>query len=241
MRDALDVRRARHRLRILRPRDHEASAGPGARRSEQELLDRWLPVGAVGPEIPEVSVLFRPAVLDVQLGVDRAVQRPGPLRAELALEAVQCRAAGEREIKIERGDLPGLDVGRGASLQRGQRHRRVDVVKGGAAASEPQHDIHHRGSVRHIRPDDDEIRFLDIRRIHALELRGLVVEPRAAVRRLRQIAVVRVPRSIPLQEQHIMTARGEAPDEGAICRRVSVAPGRRDGQTEKHDIHAVST
>src|SRR4051794_518600 len=88
---------------ILWSGDAELEMRQATRRFNQKLLERRLPVAAVGPEIGEMPFL-RHLQHGVGVWIDRAVKRPRAPRSELPLNAPECRSAGERQIEVVAGD-----------------------------------------------------------------------------------------------------------------------------------------
>src|SRR5204863_10100482 len=70
------------------------------------------------------------------------------------------------------------------------------------------------------------------------ELIQRLVQPRAAVRRIGQVAVACVPLGIALEEQDVVSAQRERAHERTVGGRVTVPPRRSNRQSEDDDVHA---
>ncbi len=120
--------------------------------------------------------------------------------------------------------------------ERGQRDRRVDVVERREAARLAEQPIRDGNPFRHVRPEHDGIGVADRAAANRdAKFLPIAIDARAPVRRVRQVAVLRVPRLVALEEQDVVASGGQLADESAVGRRVAVAPRRRDRQPEEHD------
>jgi hypothetical protein len=235
-----DVRRPARRLRILRSRDDEAPLRMAARGLQQEGVHARLAVIAVGAHVAQVPLQVL-RLGEIQRGVERAVERPRPRRAELVLEPPQRRAAGEGQVQVVAGDLPRMQVLVVAAGDARQGHRRVDVVEGLDAIGLLLHPVAHAHAVGDVRADDHEIGRPHFVEIALLQFLDAAIEARGAIGRIGEITVRCVPGLVALEEQHFVPAPDQFAHQPAVGGRVAVAPGGRDRQPEDDDLHAASS
>ncbi len=192
-------------------------------------------VDAVRSEIAEVEFLLG-FLLEIQVRIDGAIQRPCPLGHPSPLELIERRSAREGEVDVEPWDQFGRQIFKVAPPQLRQRDWRVDVVEGRHAARRLGDPPTQRHSLRHIRADDHDIGVRDESRLRRFDLVEVPMENRFAVRRSRQVTIRRVPGDVALEEQDFVSPRRECLHERSERRGVPVPPARRDRQSEDHDL-----
>ena len=221
--NALHVRGPSQLVRILGPGDHEAQIGTAPRGLDEELVERGLPVGAVGAQIGKIPPglgLERP----VDLRIRRAEQGPRRRGTVALLQQVQGRSAGEGEVDVVFGHLVARQIFAIVLLEACKRDRRVDVVEGDrprGGAPRPATDVH---AVRRIGPHDDGVRLAHRVR-EAFQILKVAIEGQAAEVRGGQVAMVGVPGRLAFQEENLMTARRKGRKERPIGHRVTIPPG----------------
>src|SRR5690349_21048019 len=122
-----------------------------------------------------------------------------------------------------------------AAHELGKRHWRVDVIERGGAAAGLRHPVADANPLRHVGTDDGDIGVAYLASEPLLELLHALIELRTSARRVRQVAVARVPGLVALEEEHVVPAADEVAHEPAIGRRVPVAPRARDRQPDDDD------
>jgi hypothetical protein len=128
-----------------------------------------------------------------------------------------------------------------AAMQLGDRDRRIDVIKGDRAAPDIEKPAQHPRALRNERTEDDRVRLLDQRAETLLEIVQPGVQEDLAQRRRQRIASRGIPGHVAFQEGDRVSQPTQLLDESAIRGRVSVPPGRRDGQTEDDDAQPTHT
>jgi hypothetical protein len=89
---------------------------------------------------------------------------------------------------------------------------------------QPQHGVGDVDTLRHVGAHDHELRIGDVAAMHARQVVQVVVHADAAVGRPDQVAVLRIPGRVALEEQHLVAARRKGAHQRAVCRGVTVAP-----------------
>src|ERR1700752_4314931 len=84
-------------------RNRKSPVRPMAGGLKHQGVERWLPVGAVSPEISQIPARFSRG-RSVTIWIDRAIEHPSCTSAVIILEEFQSRAASEGKIEIERRD-----------------------------------------------------------------------------------------------------------------------------------------
>src|SRR5205085_5706798 len=86
-----------------------------------------------------------------------------------------------------------------------------------------------------IGADDDNVGIRQCTAPSSAELVDALIEMNGSGWEITRIPVGSVPRHVAFEKQHIVTALRKGPDETSVGRRVAVAPGRRNRQTENDD------
>ena len=111
MPDEPDVLGPGERLRIARARQDEAPAGPAARRLDEQGVQRRLAVGGPGADEGQIRGEGRVRLgRAVNLGVDVAVERRGPPRAQPLAQEPQRLAPRVGQDEVEIGQALGRQV-----------------------------------------------------------------------------------------------------------------------------------
>src|SRR5919109_3613347 len=96
--NALDIGWPCNRRGVLRSCHHKAPPPPAARRLEQQGIEGELPVWTIGAQISELPPRLARLWI-IQLWIDGTVEGPRSWRPILLLEALQRRAASERQVQ----------------------------------------------------------------------------------------------------------------------------------------------
>src|SRR5690606_1119287 len=224
--------------RVEGARDDEAPLRSALRGFEEQALEGRLPVGAVGAEVAEIPARRR-ARGAVALWFDGAMEGDGAPGPQLALDALEGRAAREGEVEIEERDLPASEVLLLLARELRQGDGRVDVVEGDDAPGDVEHGGEHLDALGHIGSDEDRVGALEGGAVLRAQLSDASVELEVAEVRSGQVSVRGVPGDVPLQEQHLVAELAQPPEQGSKGRRVAVAPGGREREADHHDVEGA--
>ncbi len=241
--DEIDVLAPGEVLRIERARHQEAALGAAARGGHEERLQRLLAIGGIGPEIGEVGGIAGHGLgRAVKLGIDMAVKRRHPPRAQASRQPLQRGAAGEAEHEIEVAQAPRSDIGESlAFLDPRQGDRRVEVIEQLEGRGAGEHQLGRRDAIRAVGGHDGDVRARRLAQGVAPHLLPLGIEDEPSVRYLAEVARPGVIAHVLFEEDDPAAAPGEALDEPAPERRMTVSPGGADAEAEHDDLHHVSS
>src|SRR5581483_2624398 len=158
--------------------------------------------------------------------------------AEAIFKLTQHRSASEAEVDIEARNLIGPKVAGIATLAKSSYgDRRVDVIESfdGSGGIEEQLDC--RIAIGKVRPDHPDVAVRELKLRFTSDFGPLTVNADAAKFRIREVAIVRVPIEVVLEEGNVVTASVERPTEGTKRGGVPIAPRRGDRQSKDDDLH----
>jgi hypothetical protein len=224
---------------IERAADDEAPLRHPARRLDQQRRQRLLAVLRVSAEIGQISA----KTLDrfdrgMNIGIDAAVQRRHPVRAQTGTQRIERRTPGiaQHQIEIPKTTRPDI-AGRLAGLQPGQGDRRIQVIETLDRHPRSQHQIRSLDTVRAIGGDHADIGIGEMAVGQRNRIRPVPVQHQFPARYVEQVAMAGVIGHIPFEEHDMVTAADQRPAQAAPQRAVSVAPGRTDGKAENDEFH----
>jgi hypothetical protein len=238
-----DVRRPGKILRILCAADQESLSWAPLRRLEEKRLHGGLPVCGIGAKIGEVRDVARHRLhRPVHLRVGVTIKRRHLLRAEIALELLDRRAAGIAEHEIEVAEPARTDIGRRlAAAQTRQGYRRIEIVEDAQALRAIRDQPGSSDPVGAIGGNHRHVGIADVLQGAPSHILPLPIENEFAPRHLVEVAVAGVIRHVPLVEGDPVAVSRQRAAQPPPQGRVPVAPRRADRQAEHDDFHAATS
>src|SRR4051812_38439833 len=146
------------------------------------------------------------------------------MRTAHLFDPCERRPTREGEINVIGWQLRQREIGTIAPLQRRQGYRRVYVIKGCSSLRLGDGPVTHGDPVRNIGPDNDRISSRHPAAEAIVEISKAVIKFDFAERPGMKIAVFRIPRHIPLEEEDAVTTARQTFDEAAPGGGMAVAP-----------------